>query len=45
MFDGILAWYSMIHTPPPEATLLIEHTHEALRPGTRRHGWMRAHRN
>ncbi|UBH25836.1 class I SAM-dependent methyltransferase [Micrococcus porci] len=96
-FDGILAWYSMIHTPPPEATLLLEHAHEALRPGgslllgffagdrvepfdhavttawywplddltsvltaagftvtdrgtrldpgTRRHGWMRAHRN
>lgn len=32
-FDGILAWYSIIHTPPPEVPLLLRHAHRALRPG------------
>lgn len=32
-FDGILAWYSIIHTPPQEVPLLLEHAHQALRPG------------
>lgn len=32
-FDGILAWYSSIHTPPSEMPLLLECAHRALRPG------------
>ena len=32
-FDGILAWYSIIHTPPNEVPLLLKHAHQALRPG------------
>ncbi|WP_260840345.1 class I SAM-dependent methyltransferase [Micrococcus luteus] len=31
-FDGILAWYSIIHTPPTEVPLLLDHVHKALRP-------------
>ena len=31
--DGILAWYSIIHTPPAEIPRLLEHAHRALRPG------------
>jgi len=31
--DGILAWYSIIHTPPVEMPRLLEHAHQALRPG------------
>lgn len=32
-FDGILGWYSIIHTPPVEMPLLLERAHQALRPG------------
>ncbi|PMC76294.1 class I SAM-dependent methyltransferase [Brachybacterium sp. UMB0905] len=32
-FDGILAWYSLIHTPPPELPAQLRHLHRALRPG------------
>ena len=32
-FDGILAWYSIIHTPPRELPQLLEHAHRALSPG------------
>ena len=32
-FNGILGWYSIIHTPPVEMPLLLEHAHQALRPG------------
>ncbi|MCV7592107.1 class I SAM-dependent methyltransferase [Micrococcus luteus] len=31
--DGILAWYSIIHTPPAEMPRLFEHAHRSLRPG------------
>ena len=31
--DGILGWYSIIHTPPVEMPLLLERAHQALRPG------------
>ena len=31
--NGILAWYSTIHTPPAEIPRLLEHAHRALRPG------------
>lgn len=32
-FNGILGWYSIIHTPPVEMPLLLERAHQALRPG------------
>ena len=31
--DGILAWYSIIHTPQAEMPRLLEHVHRSLRPG------------
>ena len=32
-FNGILGWYSIIHTPPVEMPALLERAHQALRPG------------
>lgn len=32
-FDGILAWYSTIHMPPPQVPSLLEQVHRSLRPG------------
>ena len=32
-FDGILAWYSTIHTPPQQMPFLLKHAYRALRPG------------
>lgn len=31
--NGILGWYSIIHTPPVEMPALLERAHQALRPG------------
>lgn len=30
---GVLAWYSMIHTPPDDVPALLATAHRALRPG------------
>lgn len=32
-FDGVLAWYSIIHTPPHQLTGILAEFHRVLRPG------------
>jgi ubiquinone/menaquinone biosynthesis C-methylase UbiE len=32
-FDGVLSWYSIIHTPPTELASVLSELHRVLRPG------------